>query len=109
MMVETITTTRYGNQGVTQKTVRLRAVAKNGSYPSDGSDEDNTYAKYSPSASVEITIANPALFGKINNGEVLLRRFHACRKIERAALHRPSSCSTSPKQIRGDANGDDYR
>ena len=39
------------------------------SYPADGSDEDNTYAKYSPSAELKITIANPALLGKFNPGD----------------------------------------
>jgi hypothetical protein len=45
------------------------AVAKNGAYPADGSDEDNTYAHYSPGAKLEILIANPALFGQFKAGE----------------------------------------
>lgn len=49
--------------------LNLRAVCKSGSYPADGSDEDNTYAKFSPSASLSITIANPDLIGKFNPGE----------------------------------------
>lgn len=39
------------------------------SYGDDGLDEDNTYAKYSPSASLEITIANPALVRKLTAGK----------------------------------------
>jgi hypothetical protein len=39
------------------------------SYPADGSDEDNTFAKFSPSANFSITIANPNLFGQFNVGE----------------------------------------
>lgn len=38
-------------------------------YPEDGSDENNTYAKYSPSAEFTIYVANPALFGKFKVGE----------------------------------------
>ncbi|CAL4868227.1 hypothetical protein MMA231_02502 [Asticcacaulis sp. MM231] len=38
-------------------------------YPEDGSDEDNTYAKFSPSAKVEIMVANPELIGKFTVGE----------------------------------------
>jgi hypothetical protein len=49
--------------------LKMSAVAKSGQYPEDGSDEDNTYAKFSPSASLEITIANPALHGKFHAGE----------------------------------------
>ena len=45
------------------------AVPKSGSYPEDGSDEDNTYAKYSPQATLNITVMNPNLFGKFNPGE----------------------------------------
>lgn len=47
----------------------FHAVAKPNGYPEDGSDEDNTYAKFSPSAKCEITVANPALHGKFNAGE----------------------------------------
>lgn len=38
-------------------------------YPSDGSDEDNTFAKFSPSGSFELTIANPALVGQFRPGQ----------------------------------------
>jgi len=38
-------------------------------YPEDGSDENNTYAKFSPSANFEIHVANPALFDKFKVGE----------------------------------------
>lgn len=51
-----------------QQRVFFNAVAAK-SYPDDGSDEDNTYAKYSPSASMEILIANPALVGKLTPGK----------------------------------------
>ena len=47
----------------TQETLSFRAVAKSTSYPADGSDEDNTYAKFSPAGSVSLTVANPALLG----------------------------------------------
>jgi hypothetical protein len=49
--------------------VSFAAVAKSDKYPDDGSDEDNTYARFSPSAALKITIANPALLGKIKYGE----------------------------------------
>lgn len=39
------------------------------SYPADGSDEDNTYAKFSPQAEFSITITNPALIGQLKVGE----------------------------------------
>jgi hypothetical protein len=51
------------------ETVRFHAVAKSTAYPADGSDEDNTFARFSPSASLEINIQNPALVGKHKVGE----------------------------------------
>jgi hypothetical protein len=39
------------------------------SYPSDGSDENNTYARYSPSGQLVLTVANPALLGKFMVGQ----------------------------------------
>jgi hypothetical protein len=52
----------------TQETLHMHAVAAS-KYPEDGSDEDNTYAKFSPGAHLTINIANPALFGKFAVGE----------------------------------------
>ena len=49
--------------------VIFKAVVKSGSYPADGLDEDNTFAKFSPTAEFKITIANPALLGKFRPGQ----------------------------------------
>lgn len=49
--------------------VVLNAVARSDGYPNDGFDEDNTYAKFSPSGSLSLSIANPELFGKIRPGQ----------------------------------------
>ncbi|AMS41140.1 hypothetical protein AA2016_2210 [Aminobacter aminovorans] len=48
--------------------VTMIAVCKPSGYPADGSDEDNTYAKFSPQGELTLTIANPALVGKIEPG-----------------------------------------
>lgn len=48
--------------------VKFIGVSKKTPYDADGNDEDNTYAKWSPQASCEIFIANPALFGKLKPG-----------------------------------------
>lgn len=53
----------------TYETLVFAAVSKSTPYPEDGSDEDNTYAKFSPAAELKISIANPALIGKFNPGE----------------------------------------
>jgi hypothetical protein len=38
-------------------------------YPEDGSDENNTFARFSPSINLDITVANPNLFGKFKVGD----------------------------------------
>jgi hypothetical protein len=53
----------------TSEKVTMLCVAKSGAYREDGSDEDNTFTKFSPSGSFTVQIANPALFGKINPGQ----------------------------------------
>lgn len=44
-------------------------VAKSGTYPPDGSDEDNTYAKFSPGGKFELHVQNPALLGQFRPGQ----------------------------------------
>jgi hypothetical protein len=51
------------------ESLKFRAVAKSSGYPENGTDEDNTYAKFSPSATFDITITNPALHGQFKCGE----------------------------------------
>ena len=38
-------------------------------YAADGVDEDNTYAKFSPSGEFTLQVTNPALIGQFNPGE----------------------------------------
>jgi hypothetical protein len=40
-----------------------------GKYPDDGSDENNTFAKFSPQVDMSFTVANPALWGGFKAGE----------------------------------------
>ncbi len=45
------------------------AAVANCPYPEDGSDEDNTYAKFSPDARLSIYVANPVLFDQFKTNE----------------------------------------
>lgn len=54
--------TKYGEK------LTFDAVAAS-TYPEDGTDENNTFAKYSPSATFTIDCRNPNLFGKFEVGE----------------------------------------
>jgi hypothetical protein len=58
----------YGPENSKSAEMVMMAAVAAKSYPPDGSDEDNTYAKMSPSAHLSINIANPALFGQFKAG-----------------------------------------
>ena len=45
------------------------AVSRDEGYPEDGSDENNTFAKWTPSAELSMTVNNPNLFGKFEVGQ----------------------------------------
>jgi len=47
----------------------LSAVCKNEGYPEDGSDENNTFALWTPTADLSMCINNPDLFGKFKVGD----------------------------------------
>ena len=68
LKVGSVTPYRNGEGETCSEQVAFHAVAKASAYPADGSDEDNSFAKFTPSASLCMTIANPALFGKLEPG-----------------------------------------
>lgn len=51
------------------ESLHFNAVSASG-YPNDGTDENNTYAKWTPTASLSMSITNPALFDKFAEGDV---------------------------------------
>lgn len=55
--------------GYGTETLIFNPVSKSGQYNEHGSDEDNTFAKYSPSGQFVLTVANPALLGTFKVGE----------------------------------------
>lgn len=50
------------------ETLEFRAVCAS-SYPADGSDENNSFARWTPSASLSMQISNPDLVGKFKLGD----------------------------------------
>lgn len=69
--MEVVEVTEYEDSITKQKScerLTFRAVCKNG-YPDDGSDEDNTYAKWTPQADMTIYVTNPALLDKFKRGQ----------------------------------------
>lgn len=53
----------------TQVNLTFAAVAKSTPYDPNGSDEDNTFSKFTPNASLQMTIQNPALLDKFEVGQ----------------------------------------
>ena len=45
------------------------AVAKSDGYPADGSDENNTFARWTPSAALQMSVTNPALLDAFEVGQ----------------------------------------
>lgn len=62
--------------------VKFIAVGPSGSYPDDGSDENNSYAKWSPSAELSITIANPNLWNQFRVGQEFYADFTLAKNVE---------------------------
>lgn len=58
------------SEGVTtSERLVFHGVSRSGGYPADGSDEDNSFAKFSPSVLLDMQVANPALLGKFAPGD----------------------------------------
>ena len=64
LVISNVNQCEGGNEQLT-----FRGVCRSDSYPADGSDENNTYAKFSPSVELKITISNPALYGQFKPGQ----------------------------------------
>lgn len=49
--------------------VNFMAVGPSGSYPEDGTDENNSYARWTPTADMHMVINNPNLMDKFEVGQ----------------------------------------
>lgn len=47
----------------------FQAVCRSEGYPADGSDENNTYAHWTPWAELKMSVTNPELHGKFKVGD----------------------------------------
>lgn len=54
----------------TSETLALGPVCPKGGYPADGTDENNSFARWTPHADLRMTIQNPALIGQFKVGDV---------------------------------------
>lgn len=57
------------NSSPTYESLTLMAVTGKEPFSADGESEDNTYARWTPTANLTMSITNPALIGKIKEGD----------------------------------------
>lgn len=60
--------TEVEKQSETCEVLKMSAVTEK-PFDADGNSEDNSFAKYTPNGSLSITITNPSLLGKFEQGE----------------------------------------
>lgn len=49
--------------------VTMNPIGRSTPYPEDGSDENNSYSRWTPDGSIVLLISNPNLHGKIRPGQ----------------------------------------
>ena len=60
---------RNEDGSVRSEYLSLYAVCPKGGYPEDGTDENHSYARWTPQADFRLTIQNPELIGKFKVGD----------------------------------------
>jgi hypothetical protein len=66
--LQVLSVTQYGTPP-TSISISASAVTGTTPYGPSGESEDNTFARYTPSASFSASITNPALLGQIKQGD----------------------------------------
>lgn len=69
----------YLNSEVPGEIVHFVAVGP-GKYPEDGSDENNTFAKFTPLLELKMAINNPKLLGEMMEGDTFYLDFVECEE-----------------------------
>ena len=79
--------------------VNFHGVSKNEPYPEDGLDENNSFAKYSPSVSLEINVQNPALKGALKPGARFYADFTEAPDSAPREIQPPAEDEAAEKQL----------
>ena len=69
MQVGSVFPHRNAEGDITSEMLNFYGVSKISAYPADGSDEDNSFARWSPSVNLQMQVTNPALFGQFEPGQ----------------------------------------
>ncbi|MEI7816173.1 MAG: hypothetical protein WCI45_03165 [Desulfuromonadales bacterium] len=68
MKVTAVVESKSGETVVGEQ-LSFSAVCRNDGYPEGGADENNTFAKFTPSADLKMYVNNPDLLGKFSAGQ----------------------------------------
>lgn len=82
------------SEGACQE-IEMMAVGPDGTYPDTGLDPDSTFSKWTPSANLKMSIANPALFDAIARGDKFAVEFVRIHR-EPAATPKPTPADAAP-------------
>lgn len=69
MIVASVTPNTYGGDKVVNEEIKMHCVCGNQPFGPNGESEDNSFARWSPSGNLNITVTNPNLFGKFVAGQ----------------------------------------
>lgn len=70
---------KHSSESEPSITLSMSAVCKSDSYPDDGSDEDNTFARFTPTADLTMVINNPNLIDKFKIGKKFYVNFTSAK------------------------------
>lgn len=68
MTVRSVVVSKTDDGTIANEVIEMFPVSSS-PFDKDGNSEDNTYAKWTPSGHLGLTITNPSLFGKIELGK----------------------------------------
>lgn len=68
LQINSVTETTNDKDEVTQVEIRMIPVSTK-PFDKDGNSEDNSFARWTPSGSVQLTITNPVFFGRFKVGQ----------------------------------------
>lgn len=79
MMVAKFTVYEVIEQGEPKQSevLKMRPVTSK-PFDAEGVSEDNSFAKWTPSGNLEMTVSNPALFGRVKVGDNYRLTFDKC-------------------------------
>lgn len=87
--------------------ITFHAVAKNG-YDGEGLDENNTFARFTPNATLHMTVLNPELLGQYEEGQEHYADFSAAVAGEHVQVVATGAPRVTPEEVEAAIVGESY-